>query len=167
MGVCWREFEGLVSATLNLSAEYDLGAKVFRERIEMSNLAAFYDKKALIKGLLGIIVVCVCMKLAGGLGSLLVFPILLGALSRNRQEWVFYSLLLITCLTVTNSNIAPKDFVFTIVARVVYLFLAVVMTLQLTAQRSSRLLRPLLWLLFYRCTPFCKIRVDFYLILDL
>lgn len=115
----------------------------------MRSVTKLYDKKALIKGCLGIVLTCVCMKVAGGIGALLIVPILLGALSRNRQEWIFYSLLMITCLTVTNDNIAPKDFVFTMVARVVYLFLSVVMTLQLTAQTVSKILQPVLWLLAY------------------
>lgn len=115
----------------------------------MRNVTKLYDRKALIKGCLGIILTCACMKVTGGIGALLVLPILLSALNRNRQEWIFYSLLMITCLTVTNNNIAPKDFVFAIVARLVYLFLAVVMTLQLTAQRSSRQLSSLLWLFVY------------------
>lgn len=114
----------------------------------MSGIVTSYDKKALIKGWLGVIVVCVCMKLAGGLGLLLVFPILLGAISRNRQERGFYSLLLITCRTVTNDNFALKDFIFTIAARIVKLLLAVVMTLQLTVQRRCRILQPLLWLYY-------------------
>lgn len=115
----------------------------------MRSVTKLYDKKALIKGCLGIALTCVCMKVAGGIGALLIVPILLGALSRNRQEWIFYSLLMITCLTVTNNNIAPKDFVFSMVARLVYLFLAVVMTLQLTAQRRSRILTSFLWILLY------------------
>lgn len=115
----------------------------------MSNECASYDRRALIRALFGITIVCAAMKATGGVGAIILFFFVLGALGKNRGEWLLYSLLMVTCITVSNNNFAPKGFIFSIVARFIYLFLAMFMTLQLTGQRRSQLLSPFLWLLLY------------------
>lgn len=108
-----------------------------------------YETKVLIWAILGVVFACTSLKLVGGIGTLSIGLIALGALSKNRMEWLLYSILMITCLTVTNNNFAPKGFIFTIISRVIYLLLAIIMTLQLTSQRTSKILAPFLCLFIY------------------
>lgn len=115
----------------------------------MKNGCMCYNRRALVWALLGIASVCLSMKVTGGAGAILIFVFVLGALGKNKGEWLLYSLLMVTCITVSNNNFAPKGFIFTIVARVIYLFLAVVLTLQLTAQRRTKLLSAFLLLMLY------------------
>lgn len=115
----------------------------------MPKECVYYNRRALIWALLGIAFVCMVMKVTAGIGSVVLFAFVFGALGKNKSEWLLYSLLMITCITVANNNFAPKGFVFTIVARAIYLLLAIVMTLQLTAQRRTKLLSSFLLLMLY------------------
>lgn len=108
-----------------------------------------YDKKWLIGCLLGIVAMCAVMKATGGAGFVLIFPLILVAFGKNRAELMIYSLLMTAVITMTNSFFAPKDMVFSVAARAVYLLVGTVLTLQIVGQRNSRLMTPLLSILVY------------------
>lgn len=108
-----------------------------------------YDKKWLIGSLIGLLVLCGAMKFTGGVGFLLIIPLILMAFSKNRPELMLYCLLMTAMLTVTNSFIAPKGMIFSVAARAVYMVVGVVLTLQIVGQRNSRLITPVLSILVY------------------
>lgn len=108
-----------------------------------------YDKKWLVRCLVGLAGMCLAMKLTGGTAFLLIFPLLVVAFGKNRSELLLYCLLMSFAMTMANGNIAPKNVVFAVAVRSVHFLIAVVMGLQLVAQRNSRLLTPMLALLMY------------------
>lgn len=108
-----------------------------------------YDKKVLIHGLIGMAVLCLAMKVTGGAGFLLIFPLILMGFSKNKTNLLFWCILATTVLTLTNPNIAPKGSIFSIANRLIYLMVGGVMVLQVVGQRASKQLTPLLALLPY------------------
>lgn len=108
-----------------------------------------YNFTFLLYSLLGMIAMCVIMKITGGAGFLLIFLATFVAFGRNRTEILLYLILMTATLTVTNDYFAPKGMVFAIGARVLFLLVGSVMMLQLTAQRTSRMMTPVLTLLVY------------------
>lgn len=108
-----------------------------------------YDVGFLFRSLLGMIAMCAIMKVTGGAGFLLIFLLAFVAFGRNRTEMLLYLILMTATLTVTNAYFAPKGMVFSIGARMLFLLVGSVMMLQLTAQRSSRMMTPVLTLLVY------------------
>lgn len=108
-----------------------------------------YDKKWLVRCLLGLVGMCLAMKLTGGTAFLLIFPLLLVAFGKNRSELLLYYLLMTIAMTMANGNVVPKGMVFGLAARFVHFLIAGVMVLQLVAQRNSRLLTPMLAILLY------------------
>lgn len=110
---------------------------------------AVYDKKWLIGCLIGLVVMCAAMKATGGAGFVLIFPLILMAFGKNRPELLLYGILMTAVLTVTNPFIAPKDIVFSIAARSVFLLVGGVLVLQTVGQRVPRVLSPLLGLMPY------------------
>ena len=110
---------------------------------------AVYDKKLLMQGLFGLLLLVVAMKVSGGAGFLLIFPLVLIGFSKNKTNLLFWCILATTVLTMTNANIAPKGSIFTIANRLIYLLVGGVMVLQVVGQRTSKLMTPLLALLPY------------------
>ena len=108
-----------------------------------------YDKKLLIQGLFGLGLLCLAMKVSGGAGFLLIFPFVLMGFSKNKVGLLFWCILATTAITETNDIIAPKGSVFTFANRALYLLVGAVMMLQVLGSRSSKVLSPLLGLLFY------------------
>lgn len=110
---------------------------------------AVYDKALLMRGLLGLLLLCVAMKVTGGAGFLLIFPFVILGFSKNKSGLLFWCLLATTMMTMTSHALIPKGNVFAIANRALYLFVGGVMTLQLISLRSSKTLTPLLALLPY------------------
>ena len=108
-----------------------------------------YDKKLLMQGLFGLLSLVVAMKATGGAGFLLIFPFVFVGFSKNKTGLLLWCILATTVLTMTNSNIAPKDSVFSIANRLIYLLVGGVMVLQVVGQRASKLMTPLLAILPY------------------
>lgn len=108
-----------------------------------------YDKRLLMQGLFGLLLLVVAMKATGGAGFLLIFPFILVGFGKNKTGLLFWCLLATTVLTLTNPNIAPKGSVFSIANRLVYLLVGGIMVLQVVGQRASKLMTPLLALLPY------------------
>lgn len=108
-----------------------------------------YDKRLLMQGLFGMALLCLAMKITGGMGFLLIFPFILVGFGKNKIGLLFWCLLATTVLTMTNTNIAPKGSIFSIANRLIYLLVGGVMVLQVLGQRASKLMTPLLALLPY------------------
>ena len=108
-----------------------------------------YDKRLLMQGLFGMALLCLAMKITGGMGFLLIFPFILVGFGKNKTGLLFWCLLATTVLTMTNANIAPKGSIFSIANRLIYLLVGGVMVLQVLGQRASKLMTPLLALLPY------------------
>ncbi|MEG1933220.1 MAG: O-antigen ligase family protein [Kiritimatiellia bacterium] len=108
-----------------------------------------YDKKTLLRGLIGLGIMMGIMKATGGAGFALIIPLILIAFARNRIDSLVYLLMMTTVLSVTNSFFAPKDMIFSICARGAYLLIASIMILQNVTRRKSKLITPLLSLIFY------------------
>lgn len=115
----------------------------------MRETDAVYNWKWLIWCLIGLLTLCGVMKITGGIGFMLIFPLILVAFGKNRPELMLYSLLMTAMLTVTNSFIAPKGMIFSVAARAVYMIVGVVLTLQIVGQKNSRLMTPVLSILVY------------------
>ncbi len=92
---------------------------------------------------------CMAMKLTGGSGFLLIFPLVLVGFGKNKAEFLLFSLLLTAILTITNAVIAPKNMVFSLCNRIVYLLVGGVMSLQVLTQRRSPVIAPMLGMLFF------------------
>lgn len=110
---------------------------------------AVYDKKLLMQGLIGMAVLCLAMKVTGGAGFLLIFPMVLMGFSKNKTGLLFWCILATTVLTLTNDNIAPKGSIFSIANRLIYILVGGVMGLQVVGQRTLKLMTPLLAILPY------------------
>lgn len=108
-----------------------------------------YDKKFLMQGLFGLLLLVVAMKATGGMGFLLIFPFILVGFGKNKTGLLFGCILATTVITMTNPNIAPKGSVFSIANRLIYLLVGGVMVLQVVGQRASKLITPLLAILPY------------------
>lgn len=108
-----------------------------------------YNRKWLIWCLIGLMAMCGAMKATGGAGFVLILPLILVGFGKNRPELLLYSILMTAVLTVTNSAVAPKDIVFSIAARSVFLLIGGALVLQTVGQRVPRALSPLLGLMPY------------------
>ena len=112
-------------------------------------LNAVYDKKFYIWGMIGLVAMCALMKATGGAGFAAIFLVVFAAFAKTRTELLLYLLLMTATLTVTNAAIAPKDFIFGVSARSLFLLVGLVMSMQIIGQRASRMITPLLSLLIY------------------
>lgn len=109
----------------------------------------FYSKKGLVWGLIGLLVMCGLMKATSGAGFLAIFAVVFAGFSKNRIPVLLFALVATAALTVTNPFIAPKGFVFTIAARLVYIIAAGVMILQVVGRKAPKQLTPLLGIMPY------------------
>lgn len=109
----------------------------------------FYSKKGLAWGLIGLLGLCGLMKASGGAGFLAIFFVLFAGFGKNRSPLLLFSLVATATLTMTNPFIAPKGWVFTVAARLVYLIAAGVLILQVVGRRAPKQLTPLLGLIPY------------------
>lgn len=111
--------------------------------------SATYDKKFLVTALIGLAALVLAMKVTGGAGFVLIFPFICVGFGRNKTEVLLWCVLATTVLTMTNSNIAPKDVIFSVVNRGIYALVGGVMVLQMVGQRASIYLAPMLGILPY------------------
>ena len=100
-------------------------------------------------GLLGLLAMCGLMKATSGAGFLAIFAVVFAGFSKNRIPVLLFALVATAALTVTNPFIAPKGFVFTIAARLVYIIAAGVMILQVVGRKAPKQLTPLLGIMPY------------------
>ncbi len=108
-----------------------------------------YSPKTIFWGLMGLLGLCGAMKATGGAGFVLIFIPVLLAFGKNRTGLLAFVLLATAFLTMTNAFFAPKDMVYSVSARLVYILVAGVMILQNTGRRTSKYLLPVLSILFY------------------
>lgn len=105
---------------------------------------AVYDKKLLFQGLLGLLFLCAAMKVTGGAGFLLIFPLVVLGFSKNKAGLLFWCILATTVLTMTNNALVEKGSIFSIVNRLLYMLVGGVMFFQLVGVKVSKILTPLL-----------------------
>ncbi len=108
-----------------------------------------YSLKTIRNGLFGLLALCAAMKATGGAGFVLIFIPVLLAFAKNRTALLAFVLLTTAFLTMTNDFFAPKDMIYSIAARLVYVLIAGVMILQNTGRKTAPILIPILSLLFY------------------
>lgn len=110
----------------------------------MHSVKKLYDAQSLIWSIVAFLGLCLAMKLTGGSGFVLILPFILVGFSRNKVEVLLYCLMVTTLLTITNMYIAPKDVVFSILNRMIYVVVGGVMGFQLISQRRTKITTPLL-----------------------
>ncbi len=108
-----------------------------------------YSLKTIFWGLVGLVTLCGSMKATGGAGFVLIFIPVLAAFAKTRTALLAFVLLATAFLTMTNSFIAPKDMIYSVTARLVYILVAGIMILQNTGRKTAPILLPILSLLFY------------------
>lgn len=108
-----------------------------------------YDKKYLIRCLLGFAVAALLMKVTGGAGFVAVFLLLFTCFSRNNMELLFYTLVLTICLTLSNSTIIPKGGIFGFAQRIMMLTLSGIMFVRLPGMKKSPILKCYPFLVLY------------------
>ena len=109
----------------------------------------FYSKTCVRWGVLGLLAMCGLMKATSGAGFLVIFAVVFAGFSKNRIPVLLFALVATATLTVTNPFLAPKGFVFTVAARLVYIIAAGVMILQVVGRKAPKQLTPLLGLMPY------------------
>lgn len=119
-------------------------------KIETMNYAnEVYDKPLLLKGLLGLLLLGFAMKITGGAGFLLIFPLVMLGFGKNKTQLLFWCILATATLTMGNSTLFPKGSSFAVANRAVYALVGGVMFFQMVGMRTSRMLSPLLALFPY------------------
>lgn len=108
-----------------------------------------YDSHWLWGTLFALIGMGLAMRFTAGAAFFLIFPMILVGFGKNRTELLLFCLMLDIAMVMSNSNVIPKSGAFSIAARSVYFLVAGVMVMQMTAQRRSRLLGPMLGILVY------------------
>ncbi len=112
-------------------------------------LPPVYDKKTLYWGLFGLFFFVLATKATGGTGFVLIFPLILMGFSKNKTALLLWCLIASTTLTMGNPYFVPKNIVFSLCAKLIYLLVGGVMSLQIIGQRKALQLTPLLSLFFY------------------
>ena len=115
----------------------------------MTNDVWPYDKRWLIGSLLALLGMGLAMRFTAGFAFLFIFPMILVGFGKNRTELLLFCLLLDIAMVMSNSQVIPKSTVFSLAARSVYFLVAGVMVLQMTSQRRSKMITPMLGLFGY------------------
>jgi len=108
-----------------------------------------YDKKVLLKSLMLLGLSLVAMKLVSSIGFVLVIAYGFMAMMRGRDEELFFTLLWMLSLMMSNSFFVPKDVVFYTGQRGFLLIVALVTATRMFGQQCSRLIAPLWGIVFY------------------
>lgn len=108
-----------------------------------------YDVRTFSKSLLGIVALIVGMKIVGGWAFAMMIPITLMTLARNRPEQLVFVLFLSISTILMNGYLVPKDMIYAISERGLFVGLGFILMTQVAGQRKSRLLTPVLGLLPY------------------
>lgn len=108
-----------------------------------------YDKKYLIKCLIGIFAMVALMYLTKGSGFIIMVPLLLWASFVNKPETLLFLLLMSIAMLVGNGNLMPKNAVFGFSQRISMMLLSVVMIAQIAGRRNSPFTKPFLLVIPY------------------
>lgn len=108
-----------------------------------------YSWKWLIGCFAGLVGLCFAMKVTGGVGYLLIFPFIFVAFSKNRPELMLLAMLMTAVVTYGNPWLTPKDASFSVTARLVYLVIGWILTMQILGYRHLTQTKPLLFLFVY------------------
>ena len=108
-----------------------------------------YDLRTLGLSLLAIVALIIGMKIIGGWAFALLIPIAFMTLAGNRPEQLVYILLLSISTILMNGYFVPKDMIYAISERGLFVSLGFILMTQVAGRRNSRLLTPVLGLLPY------------------
>jgi len=113
------------------------------------NFANTYDKKYLVKCVLGLAAMAVFLYVTKGNGFAVAPLVMFSAFVKNRSESLLYLLLMTIAMTMGNSNLMPKSTTFMITQRAMMFTLSAVMLVQIFGRANAPLAKPFLWLLLY------------------
>ncbi len=108
-----------------------------------------YDKKWLVWSLVGLFLLCGAMKVTNGVGYILIFLVMLVGFCRNNSVLLFFSLWSTATVTICNGHIVTTGPAFSVLARLTYILVGIVLSFQIIGQRQSRNLTPLLGIFVY------------------
>ena len=94
-------------------------------------------------------IVVAAMKLTGGAGFAIVIPLAFWALMQNKEEDLFFYMLLTIAMVVANPNIVPKNMAFAVEQRGMMAVFGLILTLRVAGQKKAPLVKPLVGVLFY------------------
>ena len=89
------------------------------------------------------------MKFTGGAGFVLIFPFLFYAFAKNRMDLLVACLIITSIVTMGNGNFMPKDAVFSLANRGLYILVGGVMFFQMVGSQAIRMTTPFLSLFAY------------------
>lgn len=115
----------------------------------MEQVQRAYNTRWLVGSLLALLGMGLAMRFTAGFAFLLIFPMILVGFGKNRTEFLLFCLLLDIAMVMSNSQVIPKSTVFSLAARSVYFLVAGVMVLQMTSQRRSQMITPMLGIFGY------------------
>lgn len=107
------------------------------------------DAKAFFMTLVFWFGLIVAMKWTGGVAFVVLIPLALLALTRRDHEQLIFILLVAISTILTNGYLMPKDMVYSMSERVLFVGLGFILFTQIAGQRNSRLLTPFLGLVPY------------------
>jgi len=108
-----------------------------------------YDVKTFWMSVLGIFLLSALMRATGGAGFALMIPIAFFTLARNKPEQLVFVLVLSISTILANGAIMPKDTVYAVSERVLFVGLGFLLMTQVSGHRHPPFLKPLLGLLPY------------------
>lgn len=115
----------------------------------MRSLASIYDTRFYFFCLCLFGLLCLLMKMTGGVAFGLLFLFILVGFSRNKTEMLFYCLILTTLITMTNGFFVTRGLSFSVMNRMVYILIGGVMVLQMVSLRKSNILTPMLSIFYF------------------
>ena len=110
-----------------------------------------YDKRFYLRGLFALFALIAAMKFTGGTGFLFIFPVVFMAFAKNKTELLLACLMVTSIVTMGNVNFMPKNSVFSVANRLLYVLVGGVMFFQMVGMKASRTTTPFLVLLVYLC----------------
>lgn len=108
-----------------------------------------YNTRYIYRCIFLLLVMVVVMYTTKGAGILLLAPFILGALSGNKSEDLFFYVLLLISMTMGNSILMPKGSVFGIAERSILALVALMMTIRIAGRKNSPFVTPVLSLIPY------------------
>lgn len=108
-----------------------------------------YDVKTFWMSMAGILLLAAAMKATGGAAFALMIPISFFVLSRNKPEQLVFVLLLSIATILTNGAVMPKDMIYGLSERGLFVGLGFLLMTQTAGHKHPIFLKPLLGLLPY------------------
>ncbi len=95
-----------------------------------------YDKKTFWKSILAIVATMVLMTVSGGTGYVLVLPLALMAFFQKKADAVLFWIIVSMAILMGNHTLMPKNMVFMISSKLIFLMFGFIMLLSLATHRK-------------------------------